>query len=202
MHCRQKAAFEKLLIAGLFGGFDRSNSGPALRVVGNDYLENIVFNDNIKFTKASDSPETLDMVVIRGNRQLSHATISRISQIFHTYRFFRPRRGECAVPGRVVDLSQLNCDAYYGDIAFSQEVAGEIPTLGGHVDGCLVVEHTYLTDIEFIRGFHFKPSHFCENRIVGNKYLCISEKLERHLRARMNITIEDNLPNSCRTCKS
>ncbi|KAK5964628.1 hypothetical protein GCK32_016572 [Trichostrongylus colubriformis] len=173
--------------------------GPALRIVGNDFLESIVFNKSIKFIRGPRTPLSSDTIVIRGNRKLSRYEIDRISSIFSTYRFFRPRVGECALPGHVEDLTQLNCNAYYGDIAFSQEVAGGVPTLGGHVDGCLVIEDTLLSDIEFIKEFHFKPSHTCENKIVGNPNLCISESLERHLHNTMNITIANNLPNECRT---
>ncbi|XGW08168.1 hypothetical protein V3C99_010908 [Haemonchus contortus] len=172
--------------------------GPALRIVGNDRLEKIVFNESVIFTKTRYPPVLSDMVVIRGNRKLSTEAINNITHIFHSYRFFVPRVGECAVPGRVIDLSQLNCESYYGDIAFSQDVVGELPTIGGSVDGCLVIENTLIKDIEFIKDFDFKPAHICKNRIVRNKYLCISEGLENHLRRKMNITIRDNLPKGCR----
>ncbi|VDO48040.1 unnamed protein product [Haemonchus placei] len=177
-----------------------ANVGPALRIVGNERLEKIVFNESVIFTKTRYPPVLSDMVVIRGNRKLSTEAINNITHIFHSYRFFVPRVGECAVPGRVIDLSQLNCESYYGDIAFSQDVVGELPTIGGSVDGCLVIEDTLIRDIEFIKDFDFKPAHICKNRIVRNKYLCISEGLENHLRRKMNITIRDNLPKGCRKC--
>ncbi|VDL75946.1 unnamed protein product [Nippostrongylus brasiliensis] len=172
--------------------------GPALRIIGNDYLERVVFNKSIKFFHIHGYPYYPETVQIRGNMRLSSDTIEEIASIFHTFRFFKPRIGECALPGLVKDLSVMNCRAYYGDVTFGTKLIGEVPTRTGHVDGCLVVENTLLNDIEFVRGFNFRPSHTCTNRIIGNKNLCISASLEAHLKRQMNITISDNLPYTCR----
>ncbi|KAE9416955.1 hypothetical protein Angca_001835, partial [Angiostrongylus cantonensis] len=130
--------------------------GPALKVIGNDDLETITFDNEIEFFGG----HTVHMAEIRGNRRLSRRTIASLSRIFSPYTFQVPQHGECALSGQVEDLSLLNCDAYYGDIVY---VDGEIPTSGSLVDGCLVVKDTLLTDIEFIRSFNFNPSHKCKN---------------------------------------
>ncbi|VDO68027.1 unnamed protein product [Heligmosomoides polygyrus] len=101
-----------------------SASGQPLRVIGNEKLERVEFNHSIKFLHTAGYAWHPEVVTIRGNRKLSYSMIEEISQLFSTYRFFKPRVGECtkmllsecSTPGLVTDLAQLNCRAYYGDI--------------------------------------------------------------------------------------
>ncbi|CAJ0605952.1 unnamed protein product [Cylicocyclus nassatus] len=168
-------------------------SGPALSIVGNPYLKYVELNENVKFVGVNDNkPE----IIIRGNRRF--IPYNTLRQTLDPYGVKWQKEGECVSPSNVEDLSELNCDAYYGDIGFSYKPAGELPASGGEVDGCLVISNTLLTDIEFLRSFYFKPNKDCQNAIVNNKYLCISESLEAHLRKQMKIKIEGNLPNRCR----
>ncbi|KAL6735768.1 hypothetical protein Aduo_006178 [Ancylostoma duodenale] len=178
------------------------NAGPALTVIGNPELTSIEFNKEVKFFDSHPDTKQPYMAIIRGNRKLELENIQEIAAVFKSYRFIVPTEGECSSPGHVRDLAQLNCDAYYGDIVFSQNLIGDIPSSGGDVEGCVIITGTLLTDIEFLRNFRFKTRDGCENVISRNKYLCISESLERHLRSHLNITITDNMDLSCRECQS
>ncbi|EYC41073.1 hypothetical protein Y032_0583g300 [Ancylostoma ceylanicum] len=174
------------------------NAGPALTVIGNPELTSIEFNKNVQFLNSHPNTQQPYMAIIRGNRNLLPESIQEIAAVFQSYRFIVPTEGECSSPGYVRDLAQLNCDAYYGDIVFGQNPIGDIPSSAGDVEGCVIIKDTLLTDIEFLRNFRFKTRDGCRNLIIGNKYLCISEELERHLRRHLDITIANNMHISCR----
>ncbi|KJH50668.1 hypothetical protein DICVIV_03188 [Dictyocaulus viviparus] len=170
------------------------NTGLALQVRRNNELKTISFNKEVKFS----SPNSEYVAEIRGNRKLTQDTISSIAVTFSSYQFFMPRYGECSLPDQIDDLSLLNCDAYYGNLAFTSNVDGETPLRGGIVDGCLKIKDTYFTDIDFIRAFNFSPSSMCMNEISGNPFLCLSKNLEEHLSTKMDIMIYNNMDSSCR----
>ncbi|KIH62476.1 hypothetical protein ANCDUO_07240 [Ancylostoma duodenale] len=139
------------------------NLGPALTVIGNPELTSIEFNKEVKFFDSHPDTKQPYMAIIRGNRKLELENIQEIAAVFKSYRFIVPTEGECSSPGHVRDLAQLNCDAYYGDIVFSQNLIGDIPSSGGDVEGCVIITGTLLTDIEFLRNFRFKTRDGCEN---------------------------------------
>ncbi|KAK6738472.1 hypothetical protein RB195_020524 [Necator americanus] len=192
----QNTLFTRLRFPNLLR-WNACHAGAALTVIGNPELVSIEFNPNVKFYQ-NEHVNNPPVAIIRGNRKLERRSIEELMRIFKTFRFLEPIEGECSTPGRIEDLAQLNCEAYYGDIVLSYNAEGEIPPVAGDVDGCLIVTDTLLTDIEFLRGFRFTPDRYCQNVIARNPFLCISEKLEQHLRSQMNISITDNMDIFCR----